>query len=77
MSSPAQTPFHLGYCRSLNGLRGLAILFVLFTHGEITGSGFGFIAVNTFFVLSGFLITCLLVEEYDKFNGISSQTFLF
>jgi len=70
-------PFHLGYRRSLNGLRGVAIIFVLLWHGGVTGSGFGFIAVNTFFVLSGFLITCLLVEEYDKFNNISLKRFYF
>jgi peptidoglycan/LPS O-acetylase OafA/YrhL len=55
--SPAPTQFHLGFRRSLNGLRGVAILFVLLCHGDVTGPGFGFIAVNTFFVLSGFLIT--------------------
>jgi peptidoglycan/LPS O-acetylase OafA/YrhL len=75
--NPVQAQFHLGYHRSLNGLRGVAILFVLLSHGGVTAPGFGFIAVNTFFVLSGFLITCLLIEEYDKFNGISLKYFYF
>lgn len=53
----------------------MAILFVLLCHGQIIGDGFGFIGVNTFFVLSGFLITCLLIEEYDKTNRIGFGKF--
>ena len=71
------TPFRLGYRPSLNGLRGVAIIFVLFSHGGMVNGGFGFFAVNTFFVLSGFLITCLLVEEYDKTNDVSLRRFYF
>jgi peptidoglycan/LPS O-acetylase OafA/YrhL len=68
--------FHLGYHRSLDGLRGVAILLVLITHGGILSeSGYGFVGVNTFFVLSGFLITCLLILEYEKSNDISLRLF--
>ena len=72
---PTAPPFHLGYRRGLDGIRGMSILFVLLCHGQIIGDGFGFIGVNTFFVLSGFLITCLLIEEYDKTNRISFSKF--
>src|ERR1051325_9449434 len=68
-------PFHLGYRRNLDGVRGLAILLVLINHSTLLGDGFGFVGVNTFFVLSGFLITCLLTEEYEKSGRISLRDF--
>jgi peptidoglycan/LPS O-acetylase OafA/YrhL len=67
--------FQLGYRRALDGLRGLAILLVLTDHGGLLGDGFGFIGVNTFFVLSGFLITCLLVLEYQANHSIKLTYF--
>jgi peptidoglycan/LPS O-acetylase OafA/YrhL len=72
---PNPPPFNLGYRRSLDGVRGVAILLVLLAHGGIIGDGLAFMGVNTFFVLSGFLITCLLVEEYDKTGRISFGQF--
>ncbi|MEU5974433.1 acyltransferase [Streptomyces sp. NPDC047315] len=51
----------------LNGLRGLAVLGVLFFHaGHFSG---GFLGVDLFFVLSGFLITGLLLREAQAHNG--------
>lgn len=67
--------FHLGHRPGLDGIRGVAILLVLLVHGGILEGGFGFIGVNTFFVLSGFLITCLLIEEYDRTSNISFRQF--
>lgn len=68
-------PFQLGHRRSLDGLRGVAILLVLADHGGLLGDGFGFIGVNTFFVLSGFLITCLLIEEYEVGGSMKLSLF--
>jgi peptidoglycan/LPS O-acetylase OafA/YrhL len=66
-------PFHLGYRRWLDGLRGVAILLVLGFHVElISGGSFG---VDIFFVLSGFLITSLLVEEWGRRGSISLRHF--
>jgi peptidoglycan/LPS O-acetylase OafA/YrhL len=73
--NPDPPPFHLGYRRSLDGIRGVAILFVVLVHDGIIRDTFGFIGINTFFVLSGFLITCLLVEEWDMSNDIRFREF--
>jgi peptidoglycan/LPS O-acetylase OafA/YrhL len=49
--------------RALDGLRGIAIILVVSVHaGWVPGGGHG---VTLFFVLSGFLITRLLVREMD------------
>jgi peptidoglycan/LPS O-acetylase OafA/YrhL len=67
--------FRLGYRPALDGLRGVAILSVIFAHTQRTGAAGGPIGVDIFFVLSGFLITCLLVQERDQFDSISFRAF--
>jgi peptidoglycan/LPS O-acetylase OafA/YrhL len=59
---------HLGYQPALDGLRGIAVLSVLLYHGEVPWFDGGFLGVSTFFTLSGFLITTLLLAE-DRQNG--------
>lgn len=49
---------------ALEGLRGVAIAAVVLFHLEVPGFVGGFLGVNLFFVLSGFLITSLLIEEH-------------
>lgn len=46
------------------GLRALAVSLVLLNHFGIPGFGFGFIGVDIFFVISGYLITRVLYKEY-------------
>ena len=53
----------LAYNPALDGIRGLAVLAVLFFHGGFDWARGGFLGVSTFFTLSGFLITSLLVGE--------------
>jgi peptidoglycan/LPS O-acetylase OafA/YrhL len=67
--------FQLGYRPALDGLRGVAILAVMATHANIANGWAGEVGVDIFFVLSGFLITSLLVEEWDRFHSISLRKF--
>jgi len=50
----------------IEGLRGLAILLVVLYHAGLPGLHGGFVGVDVFFVLSGYLITGLLVAEVAK-----------
>ena len=54
----------LGYRPALDGIRALAVLAVLAYHSGTPFKG-GFIGVDIFFVLSGFLITTLLLQEWS------------
>lgn len=55
--------------KSINALRALAVLSVVLFHFQISGFGGGFIGVDVFFVISGFLMTGII------FNGLQAQTF--
>ena len=71
--APPVVPFSLGYRPSLDGLRGVSILAVMSYHlGLIRG---GFLGVDIFFVLSGFLITTLLTDEWIRSGSISFRKF--
>jgi peptidoglycan/LPS O-acetylase OafA/YrhL len=60
--------------RGLDGLRAFAVLLVLACHFGFHAQG-GIVGVDVFFVLSGFLITSLLLKERDKTGGISFRAF--
>jgi peptidoglycan/LPS O-acetylase OafA/YrhL len=49
-----------GFRPDLHGLRGLAVLLVVGFHLQVRGFGGGFLGVDVFFVLSGFLMTQIL-----------------
>ncbi len=55
--------YRLGYRADLEGLRAIAILLVVAAHAGVPWLHGGFVGVDVFFVLSGFLITGLLVQE--------------
>ncbi|MEO8814345.1 MAG: acyltransferase family protein [Mycobacterium sp.] len=60
---------------ALDGLRALAVALVLADHGGIPGAAGGFIGVDLFFVLSGFLITALLIDELARTGRIDLAGF--
>jgi peptidoglycan/LPS O-acetylase OafA/YrhL len=65
----------LGYVPQLDGLRAIAILLVVVVH--INNQDFlgGWLGVELFFVLSGFLITSLLTQEHDSSKSIAVGNF--
>jgi peptidoglycan/LPS O-acetylase OafA/YrhL len=64
--------------RELDFLRGIAIILVLFRHQVLFDflETMGWIGVDLFFVLSGFLVSGLLFKEYQKFGSINAKLFL-
>jgi peptidoglycan/LPS O-acetylase OafA/YrhL len=65
----------LGHIPALDGLRAVAVILVMLTHANFQLGKNGILGVDIFFTLSGFLITTLLLEEYDKFDKISLKAF--
>ncbi|HEX8959580.1 MAG TPA: acyltransferase family protein, partial [Solirubrobacterales bacterium] len=64
-----------GFRPDLEGLRGVAILLVLLFHAGVPWAQGGYVGVDVFFVLSGFLITGLLLRERERTGSISLTAF--
>ena len=60
---------------ALNGLRGVAVIGVVAYHLQLGWATGGYLGVDLFFVLSGFLITTLLLEEWVNTGRISLASF--
>ncbi|GAB6900099.1 acyltransferase family protein [Kineosporia succinea] len=67
-------PDGLKHRADIQGLRAVAVLVVLLYHTGLGPSG-GFLGVDVFFVLSGFLITGLLIREHEKTGRIALMSF--
>lgn len=65
MSNFRPSAYRLGYRGDIEGLRALAILLVVAAHANVPGLAGGFVGVDVFFVLSGYLISGLLIQEID------------
>jgi peptidoglycan/LPS O-acetylase OafA/YrhL len=71
--SGLNTPTH--YQPDIQGLRAVAVLIVLFYHSGLPGLPGGYVGVDVFFVISGYLITGLLLREVERSGTISLPRF--
>jgi len=65
----------LPYLPGLDGLRALAVIGVLLYHADLGWTPGGFLGVEVFFVISGYLITSLLLAEWNRRGSISFKAF--
>jgi peptidoglycan/LPS O-acetylase OafA/YrhL/lysophospholipase L1-like esterase len=73
-STPSPTRA-IAYAPALDGLRGLCLLGVMLFHAPFSWAGGGFLGVSTFFTLSGFLFTSLLLDEHERTGRIALGAF--
>ena len=77
MQSAGQPAQHTGaqFRGDIEGLRALAVLGVVLFHAHVPHFGGGFVGVDVFYVISGFLITGLIVAEIERTGRLSLSTF--
>jgi peptidoglycan/LPS O-acetylase OafA/YrhL len=72
--APTQGP-NLAYIPALDGIRGIAIIVIMGFHGGVFLTSGGFYSLDMFFTLSGFLITTLLISEWQRTTTIRLGAF--
>ncbi len=70
-----QRPAQAGFRPDIEGLRAVAVVAVVLFHAEMPGVGGGFVGVDVFFVISGFLITGLLWREVSTTGTVRLRGF--
>lgn len=70
-----QTNRHTRYMPGLDGLRAIAVIGIIIYHLNKQWLSGGFLGVDTFFVISGYLITSLLLFEYESTGIINLKQF--
>ena len=65
------------YMAGMDGLRAIAVLAVIAYHLNVGWASGGLLGVGVFFVLSGYLITNLLVAERERYGHIRFKNFWF
>lgn len=65
----------IGYIASFDGLRGIAVFLLMCVHGSYGYLGGGIPRVDLFYIMSGFLITYLLFNEYNSTGTIAIKQF--
>lgn len=66
---------HAAHRPDIDGLRGLSVIVVMLFHARIPGMEWGYLGVDIFFVISGYLITRILVGELETHNGVKLADF--
>ena len=56
----------MNYRREIDGLRALAVIPVILFHAGFQAFGGGFVGVDVFFVISGYLITSIILQDLQK-----------
>jgi peptidoglycan/LPS O-acetylase OafA/YrhL len=74
-AAPVARAPRLGYIPALDGLRAVAVIAVLLYHADVPWWKGGFLGVDVFFVISGYLITCLLLADYVNHGRIGLGRF--
>ena len=74
-ASAGARPAALPYNPALDGIRAVAVLAVMLFHGGVSWAPGGFLGVDVFFVLSGYLITTLLLRERVVAGAIDLRRF--
>jgi peptidoglycan/LPS O-acetylase OafA/YrhL len=74
---PADAPggIDLGFRPDVEGLRAAAVVLVVLFHAGVSWFPGGYVGVDTFFVISGFLITGLLLREHEQKGKVSIKGF--
>jgi len=73
--TPSRGLSRVPYLPGLDGLRAVAVVAVMLYHANHTWLRGGFLGVEVFFVISGYLITLLLVGEYERTGGVNLREF--
>lgn len=63
------------YLPGLDGMRAIAVVAVMIYHANHSWLGGGFLGVDVFFVISGYLITLLIIGEDEKTGGLNLRQF--
>ena len=74
-SAPKRQLSRVPYLPGLDGMRAIAVVAVMLYHANHTWLSGGFLGVEVFFVISGYLITLLLIGEHERNGRVNLKQF--